>query len=189
MKKIVYSKFVFFTIAAVVLWLKSYLVYLVEFNLDVENGTQQFLLFLNPLSSMLVFLGIALFAKGRNVGRMILTIYTIMTVFLYANIVFYRFNSDFITLPVLTQTSNFGSIGSSVASLTTWTDMLYFIDVIILFVLYMWSKKEWSLTRLNWKLPVLVMATGVVVFTINLSLAEADRPQLLKRTFDRNYIV
>src|SRR5699024_8585905 len=27
------------------------------------------------------------------------------------------------------------------------------------------------------------------VFAINLGLAEADRPQLLKRTFDRNYIV
>src|SRR5699024_2122185 len=28
-----------------------------------------------------------------------------------------------------------------------------------------------------------------IVFSINLGLAEADRPQLLKRTFDRNYIV
>lgn len=189
MKKIVSSKMGFFSIAAIVLWLKSYFAYLVEFNLDIQNSIQQFLLFINPISSMLVFLAIALFAKGRNVGRMIIAIYTFMTVFLYANIVFYRFNSDFITLPVLTQTSNFGSIGSSVVSLMQWSDLLYFVDVILLIALYVWSKNEWSLTRLNWKLPVLVMTTGVVVFSINLSLAEADRPQLLKRTFDRNYIV
>src|SRR5699024_9641672 len=30
---------------------------------------------------------------------------------------------------------------------------------------------------------------GAIVFAVNLGLAETDRPQLLKRTFDRNYIV
>src|SRR5690625_2068327 len=37
--------------------------------------------------------------------------------------------------------------------------------------------------------PLLVLAAGVIAFTVNLGLAEADRPQLLKRTFDRNYII
>src|SRR5699024_8407787 len=79
--------------------------------------------------------------------------------------------------------------GSSIISLMHWTDFLYFIDIALLIGLYIYSKSNWTLTRLNWKVPALVMATGVLVFTVNLSLAEADRPQLLKRTFDRNYIV
>src|SRR5699024_8295274 len=33
------------------------------------------------------------------------------------------------------------------------------------------------------------LTTGVLAFSINLGLAELDRPQLLKRTFDRNYMV
>lgn len=189
MKNFISSKMGFFTIAAIFIWLKSYFVYLYEFNLDIQNAMQHFLLLINPISSTLVFLGIALFARGRRVGGYIIIIHILMSVLLYANVVFYRFNSDFITLPVLTQTSNFGSLGSSIASLVAWTDMLYLVDIIILIVLFRKSKQIWSAERMRFKRPLLIMATGVLVFTINLGLAEADRPQLLKRTFDRNYIV
>src|SRR5690625_5010078 len=112
-----------------------------------------------------------------------------MSVLLYANVVFYRFNNDFITLHVLTLTGNFGSLGSSIASLAAWPDLFYATDVIILIALYVWSRHDWSLDRINIKKPALILMAGLVVFSINLGLAEADRPQLLKRTFDRNYIV
>src|SRR5690625_6061588 len=108
MKNFISSRMGFFTIAAIFIWLKSYVVYLTEFNLDIQNLMQHFLLLVNPISSTLVFLGIALFARGRRVGGYILIIHIFMSLLLYANVVFYRFNSDFITLPVLTQTSNFG---------------------------------------------------------------------------------
>src|SRR5690625_7266695 len=121
--------------------MKSYFVYLFEFNLDIQNSMQQFLLFINPISSAFVFLGLALFDKGRRVAKYIIVVYTFMSVFLYANIVFYRFNSDFITLPVLTQTSNFGSLGSSVASLIEWTDIFYALDIIILIILFSYSRQ------------------------------------------------
>src|SRR5690625_620095 len=179
----------FFTIAALFIWLKSYLIYLFEFNLDIQNGLQHFLLFINPLSSTLIFLGIALFARGRRVGGYIWLIHFFMSVLLYSNVVFYRFNSDFITIPLLTQTSNFGSLGSSVINLMEWHDALYFLDVVILLVLFLTSKQIWSNERMKLRRPALIIAAGVLVFSVNLALAEMDRPQLLKRTFDRNYIV
>lgn len=179
----------FFTIAALFIWLKSYIIYLYEFNLDIQNGLQHFLLFINPLSSTLIFLGIALFARGRRVGGYIWFIHLFMSILLYSNVVFYRFNSDFITLPVLTQTSNFASLGSSIASLMSWHDILYSLDVIILLILFLTSKQVWSNERMKVRRPLVIMAIGVIVFSINLGLAEMDRPQLLKRTFDRNYIV
>src|SRR5699024_4688304 len=233
MKKLTVSKMNFFFIAVILLWLKSYFLYLIEFNLDVSNGIQQFLLFFNllssaliflgiaffvkvsksgiwiitiysfmilflfdkslfffnPLSSALIFLGIALFAKGRKAGIWIITIYSLMSLFLYAQAVFFRANSDYITLPTLTQTSNFGSLGGSIASLITWTDLFYALDIVVLIALYVVSRKGWSLSRMKLRKPLLVITAGVVAFAINLGLAEADRPQLLKRTFDRNYIV
>ncbi len=179
----------FFTIAALFIWLKSYIIYLFEFNLDIQNGLQHFLLFINPLSSTLIFLGIALFARGRRVGGYIWIIHFFMSVLLYANVVFYRFNSDFITLPLLTQTSNFGSLGSSVINLMAWHDILYFLDVALLLYLFLTSKQIWSNERMKLRRPILIISAGVLVFSINLALAELDRPQLLKRTFDRNYIV
>src|SRR5699024_9612223 len=189
MKKILSSKMGFFSVAVVLLWLKSYLIYLTAFNLDIENEVQQFLLFFNPLSSALIFLGIALFAKGKRAGIWIIIIDTLMSFLLYANVVFYRANNDFITIPMLTQTSNFGSLGGSIASLVEWYDLLYIVDIVILIAAFVWTRKSWSSERMKIKKPLLVLAAGVITFAVNLGLAEADRPQLLKRTFDRNYIV
>src|SRR5690625_2570290 len=144
MKNFISSKMGFFTIAAIFIWLKSYMAYLFEFNLDIQNMMQHFLLLINPISSTLVFLGIALFARGRRVGGYMIIIHALMSLLLYANVVFYRFNNDFITLPVLTQTSNFGSLGSSIASLVAWTDLFYLVDILILIVLFRKSKQIWS---------------------------------------------
>src|SRR5699024_8378514 len=116
-------------------------------------------------------------------------IHSFMSLLLYANVVFYRFNSDFITLPILTQTSNFGSLGSSILSLVVWTDLFYALDIVLLIGLFIFSRQVWSGERMKLRNPVIILAAGVMIFTINLALAEADRPQLLKRTFDRNYIV
>src|SRR5690625_3410365 len=189
MKKTLTSKFGFFWTAVIFIWIKSYLVYLFEFNLDIQNNIQQFLLFFNPISSALIFLGIALFAKGKRAGIWIITIELLMGLLLYANVVFYRFNTDFITLPVLTQTSNFSSLGGSIASLVTWTDLLYMIDIVILIGLFIWSKHHWSSKRMSFRKPAFIILIGIISFAVNLGLAEGDRPQLLKRTFDRNYIV
>ncbi|WP_042142256.1 LTA synthase family protein [Paucisalibacillus sp. EB02] len=189
MKKVFTSKMSFFFVAVMLLWLKSYLIYVNEFNLDIKNGVQGFLLFFNPLSSALVFLGFALFAKGRRAGIWIIIIDALMSFLLYANVVYYRFNNDYITLPTLTQTDNFGSLGSSIASLMNWTDIVYALDVVILIALFIWLKKGWSTERISRKKPILVLIIGLIAFSINLGLAEADRPELLKRTFDRNYIV
>src|SRR5699024_4043918 len=184
MKKALTSKFGFFCIAVVLIWIKSYLIYLIEFDLDIQNSIQQFLLFFNPISSALIFLGIALFAKGKRVGFWIIMIEFLMGFLLYANVVFYRFNTDFITLPVLTQTSNLWSLGESIISLISWTDLFYTVDLIILIVLFLISFKHWSEERMSFKKPALILITGVIAFVVNLNLAEADRPQLLERTFD-----
>src|SRR5690606_6234846 len=132
MKKVLTSKMSFFFVAVILLWLKSYLIYSTEFNLDIKNGTQEFLLFFNPLSSALIFLGIALFAKGKRVVLWIIVMDALMSFLIYANVVYYRFNNDYITLPTLSQTDNFGSLGGSIASLMNWTDIFYALDVVIL---------------------------------------------------------
>src|SRR5699024_181721 len=88
-----------------------------------------------------------------------------------------------------TQTDNFGSLGGSIVSLVEWHDLFYAFDVILLIALFIWIKPNWSSTRVQLRKPLLVIMAGVIAFAVNLGMAEADRPQLLKRTFDRNYIV
>nr|WP_164670418.1 LTA synthase family protein [Virgibacillus doumboii] len=188
-KNISVSKMGFFFIAVGLLWIKSYLTYVYEFNLDIQNAMQEFLLFFNPLSSALIFLGIALFAKGKRAGIWIIVADFLMSFLLYANVVYYRSATDYITLPTLTQTDNFGSLGGSIVNLMAWHDLLYAVDIILLITLYVWSRKTWSVSRLKMWKPALVLVAGVMALAVNLSLATEDRPELLTRTFDRNYIV
>ncbi|WP_373288510.1 LTA synthase family protein [Lentibacillus kapialis] len=183
------TKMGFFLLALALFWVKTYIIYLSEFNLGVSNLLQHFLLFFNPLSSGLILLGIALFFKGKRFGVTLLVIDTLLTLFLYANVVFYRFYDDFITIQTLMQTENAGSIGKSFLGLAEWHDFFYALDLIVLAVLFFKWKTDWSPARFGFKKPATVMAAGVLAFTINLGLAEIDRPQLLERVFDNNYIV
>lgn len=189
MKDYLVSKMGFFWLAVMLLWMKTFIIYIAEFNLGLGSIIQYILVFFNPLSSALLFLGIALFAKGRRAGGFIIVIDAILSVILYANVVYYRFNSDFITLPTLIQTSNFGSLGGSILNLVAVHDVLYAFDLIVLITLFMKTKANWTLSRKSLRKPVLVLTAGAIAFSINLGLAEIDRPQLLKRTFDRTYIV
>jgi lipoteichoic acid synthase len=179
----------FFAVAVLLFWLQTYVIYKVEFNLGEQGLMQEFLLLLNPVSSAVIFLGLTLFSSGKKLGRRLLIAYFLMTFILYANVVFYRFNSDFITIATMLQTSNFGSLGTSVASLVMWHDILYIIPFAFLVMLYFKSKHQWNPSRIKLKKSVGVVTAGVLIFFVNLGLAEIDRPQLLERTFDRNYLV
>jgi len=188
-KKIISTKLRFFAIAVLLFWLQTYVIYKVEFNLGVDGAIQEFLLFFNPLSSGVIFIGIALFSSGKKMGRRIIILYFVLSFILYANVVYYRFNSDFITIATMMQTSNFSSLGGSIASLVAWHDLFYLLPFILLIILYRISKHNWNMERLKLKKTLAVLTAGVLIFLVNLGLAEADRPQLLQRTFDRNYLV
>lgn len=63
----IFNKYIgFFFLAVFFLWMKTYIVQLTQLDLGIENNLQKFLLFINPLGSSLLFLGFALFFKGRK---------------------------------------------------------------------------------------------------------------------------
>ena len=113
----------------------------------------------------------------------------LLSILLYANVVYYRFFSDFITFPTLTQTNNFGDLGGSILALLHLYDPLYFLDTIILIVLVATKFANPKPIRVAKHKLSLVFVAGILLFSVNLGLAESDRPELLTRTFDRNYIV
>ncbi|MGX6444157.1 LTA synthase family protein [Neobacillus sp. K501] len=177
----------FFAIAVVLFWIKTYAAYQIEFSLGIDNTLQKFLLFINPLSSALFFFGFALLFKKRVKLVMIVTNF-ILSFLLYANIAYYRFFSDFITVPVLMSTkTNAGQLGDSALSLMSPFDFLYFTDFFVLIVLALTVFKKVTVeSRKSFKV---VLLFSITVFLFNLGLAEKDRPQLLSRSFDRNYLV
>lgn len=176
-------------LAIIATWIKTYVIYKTSFNIKIENGMQELILFLNPLAFVLFAYGISLYfksEKGRN--RYLITISSIMAFVLYANVVFYRFFNDFITLPVLFQTTNFGDLGSSVFESIYFYDILYFIDIAIIVAAIKWLP-EATRTVAKPLFRRLYFVSVVAVLFMNLGLAEAERPQLLTRIFDREMLV
>ncbi|RBW70649.1 LTA synthase family protein [Bacillus taeanensis] len=182
-----FSKYAVFLLAALLLWLKTYLVNKFYFDLSIENAMQEFILFINPLSSVVLFLGISLFFSSKIRNRIILIISFIASFVLFANIVFYRFFTDFITIPVLFQTSNMGDLGNSVWSLIELSDCIFFADVFLLaFIMKFTTFKTFETNK---KEIALVFTSVALLFAINIGLAETERPQLLTRTFDRSMLI
>nr|WP_295969725.1 LTA synthase family protein [uncultured Bacillus sp.] len=179
----------FFLLAVFFLWIKTYLIQLTQFDLGIENKLQQFLLFLNPLGSSLLFLGLALFFKGRRKYIWLITIDLLMSFLLYANILYYRFFNDFITLPTIFQTQNFGDVSSSVSSLLEPYDFLFFLDLVLLIGLLAFKIVKIEDKDISRRKRAALFSLALGISCLNLALAEADRPQLLTRGFDRNYVV
>jgi len=178
-----------YIVAVLMLWIKTYISQLSQFDLGVEGIIQQFLLLINPLGSAMLFLGFSFLFKGKRKYTSLVVVYTLMSIVLYANIVYYRFFSDFITLPTLSQTQNFGDLGGSVLSLLKPYDILFFVDVFVMFYLRFSRKIQKESNRLGYKKATAIIAFALAVSILNLGLAETNRPQLLTRGFDRNYIV
>jgi phosphoglycerol transferase MdoB-like AlkP superfamily enzyme len=188
MRKKSFSKISFLLLATLFMWIKTYIVYKTSFDIKIENFTQEVILFINPLSFLLLIFGIGLFMKEKNRNRYIFGASIFVTGLLLANMVFYRFFNDFLTIPVLFQTSNMGDLGSSISGLFLPTDILMFVDIAILFWLLKKPtfKSASQLTRKERSAYFLLVAA---VFFFNLGLAETERPQLLTRSFDREMLV
>jgi lipoteichoic acid synthase len=176
--------------ASLLLWIKTYIVYKTSFDIKIENTMQEIILFMNPLSFLLFIFGIGLLMKkDKSRTRYIIITSFILSFILYGNVVFYRFFDDFLTLPVLFQTSNFSDLGGSASAIIGWKDLFYFADVILLIAFIKFMPKWFSLKNYSRasRRAYFLVATALVFF--NLGLAESERPQLLTRTFDREMLV
>ncbi|HET7577638.1 MAG TPA: LTA synthase family protein [Bacillales bacterium] len=181
------KKYVIFLTAVGALWLKTYIVYQNEFNLPIENHTQALILLFNPLSSAIIFLGFSLFFSGNAQKRALLIMNLISSVILYANVVYYRNFDDFITLPVLFETMNLSDLAGSVLTIMKPSDLFYFTDTF--FLLALLKRVRYQPLKANQKTLSALFAFALVLLTINVAMAEVQRPQLLTRTFDREKLV
>jgi lipoteichoic acid synthase len=184
------SNFLLPVIATFFLWMKTYVVYKTSFHFKIENKLQEFILFINPISFLLIIFGFSLYFKTDKIRTHYIWVTSFLLSFiLYANVVFYRFFNDFITMPILFQTSNFGELGDSATSEMHWWDFVYFLDLLIIFLIIKIKRYKTNFVPMYkvYRRNYFLISVGIFIF--NLGLSEAERPQLLTRTFDRELLV
>lgn len=190
MNKRAWPKHSVLIIAIVATWLTTYVGYRTSFNMKIDNMMQEFILFMNPLSFLLFVYGMALFMKStKKRNAYLLIISTITSIIMFSNAVFYRFFNDFITIPVLFQTSNFGDLSSSISANIEVTDMFFFTDVFLIWLATKLIVERESTVQRGKIARKLYFVGTAAIMMINLGLAETERPQLLTRSFDRELLV
>ncbi|WP_213667674.1 polyglycerol-phosphate lipoteichoic acid synthase LtaS [Staphylococcus capitis] len=183
------SLFAFFLLTVFTITLKTYFSYYVDFSLGVKGLVQNLILLMNPYSLIALTLSVFLFFKGKKAFWFMFIGGFLLTFLLYANVVYFRFFSDFLTFSTLNQAGNVESMGGAVGASFKWYDFVYFIDTIIYLIILIF-KCNWLDTRaFSKKFVPVVMAASVALFFLNLAFAETDRPELLTRTFDHKYLV
>lgn len=179
----------FVIIMALAVWLKTYLITRFNFDLKIESSTQELILFISPLAASLAFVGLALFSTGEKRNYIALCINFLLTIVLVGNVMFYDFYSDFVTLPVLGQTSNFGQLGGSIIEILNYKIILAFVDIVFFFILLKKKSLVFKTERVTHSTRLLYFLLTIGVFFANLHLAEKERPELLTRSFDRVMLV
>lgn len=183
----------FFILAVLFYWAKTYFAYTIEFNLGVTGALQHFILLINPFPTIIVLMSLGLYFKDSKKSHIAMwIIHFLASLLLFANILYYREFADFLTTNVAVGAGSVttGLFSATANILNAW-DFVYWIDVVLLG--YILFKRKWN-SQIQSK-PVFKKAAlmttlaGVVFFGVNLGLSEMNRPQLLLRTFDRNYIV
>lgn len=184
------KKLVFFSLVIVLFWIKTYIAYQTEFNLGVSGTVQQVLLAFNPIPFALILFGIALLFRGKISYWIMMVIDWIESIWLFANILYYREFSDFLTLGVIKSSGSVSNnLGLSISKIIHPADFFVYIDVIVLTLLLITRVIRVDHRPVRYRQGFISIVSGLFLFAVNLGAANQNRPQLLTRTFDNNYIV
>ena len=184
------TRFGFFGLAVFLFWVKTYYAYKTYFTLGAKGGIQQFLLLINPIPAGILLFGIALYFKGKWSYWLMVIIDALESTWIFANILYYREFSDFISMGVIKGSGAAGNnLSKSLSSIIHPADFLVYLDVIILILLLICRIIRMDSHPFRKRNAVAVTLVSLVLMFADFGMANANRSGLLTRTFDNNYIV
>lgn len=180
----------FFFLMTALFWLKTYIAYRTKFTLGVESPIQQFILALNPLPTALLLFGIALYFRGKLSYWLMLIIDALQTTWLFANILYYREFSDFLSIGIVKGSGSVdNNLGKSLAGILHFSDLFVYLDVLVLIILLLTKLIKVDKRPLKKRFAATMTIFSIALMMVDYGLSVKDRSGLLTRTFDNNYIV
>ncbi|MEX2785210.1 LTA synthase family protein [Streptococcus sp. H49] len=172
-------------------WLKNLWAYNIDFSLDVGNLYQIFLTVINPLPIALLVLGLPLYITNTKAFYTVeIVLYIILNFLLLANVIYFSEFTDFITVStMLASGSASAGLGDSALNLLKPGYIVYILDLFFLIYVFVRKKVKTDSRSFNKRAAFAVTALSGLFFSINLFMAEVDRPQLLTRGFSNTYLV
>ncbi|WP_096185947.1 LTA synthase family protein [Evansella halocellulosilytica] len=175
-----------------VIWLKTFIVSIFTFNLNINQVFEGVIFALNPLAFLLVVFSIGLLMKPNIQSKYYFVISLLLTVVLYSNAVYYREFSDVITLPMLVMSTNMGDLSTSIIELIQWYDLFFFIDIFIIGFLIMKKPQYLSVRQTPLKQGKHKYAIIAVTALTIVGVSQADRlgtSDTRAHSFNRDHLV
>lgn len=180
----------FFFLTIVLFWIKTYIVYQTEFTLGAKGSVQEFLLLINPIPAGLLIFGIALYFRGRLAYWLMMIISFLESTWIFANIVYYREFSDFLSVGIIKGSGDVSNnLSKSLSEIIHPSDFAVYLDVILLILLLVFKVIKIDKRPLKRRYAFTMTVVSLGLIGAEFGMANADRSGLLTRTFDNNYIV
>ena len=178
-----------FLLAGFIFGIKTYIVYRFIFQIEIDNLMQELIILVNPFITSIVFFGISIWIQNPLKQNAFIKYSALVgTIIIYFNLLFYRSFTDFLTIPQLFQMSNLSDLSTSIVSLIKIYDIFLFADVFIIW--YLCKKlKDTEMRVYTKRNKMLALVIFLLMLSGNFLMAEVERPQLLSRGFDREYLV
>lgn len=180
----------FYLLVVFLFCLKTYIAYQTKFTLGTKGSLQEFILAINAIPAALLTFGIALYFNGKLKYWLLMIVDFIESTWIFANIVYYREFSDFLSMGIIKGSGNVqNNLGKSLMEILHASDFFVYIDIVILIILLIARViKVDHRPFKKWKAFAVSLASFALMGG-EYALASTDRSGLLTRTFDNNYIV
>lgn len=179
----------FLTLLLLCYWAKTIFVGYVDFNLKFSDPYQHFIMWLSPIGMTLIILSIGLYLSRpllSYIGILVLDI--VSTILLYSNVIYNRQFSDYVTFNTMLSSSKVSKgLGMSALSLVHVTDVLIWLDLIVIVVLLFMKKIKIDQKSYGIMKPFAITSIGFLILGLNVTLAETARPRIFVNTYDRSY--
>ena len=181
----------FFGLVVSLLWVKTIFAYIYDFNfLGVSSILEFLILLINPIAISVLLLGISfVFKKSRYFYTWIAIMLVILTALLFTNVLYYREFSQFITINTIMGYKFVNQGLASSATLLEFHDILYWLDIIILPILFITKRIKFDKQKISLRFFYGLVTGALLLGTFNVALANVSRPQLITRQFDNTYMV
>lgn len=179
----------FLTLLLAAYWAKTIFVGYVDFNLKFSDPYQHFIMWLSPIGMTLIILSLGLYLARPILSYIIILVLDIVsTILLYSNVIYNRQFSDFVTFNTMLSSSKVSKgLGMSALSLLHITDVLIWLDIIVIIVLLFMKKIKIDQKSYGIMKTFAITSLGFLILAVNITLAETARPRIFVNTYDRTY--
>jgi lipoteichoic acid synthase len=174
-------------ITILIMWIKTVFVMFLGFDLNILSAAEIPAVLVSPGGSLILLFGFSFYFSKTFKPFLFWVAWVVANALLYGDLLYYRFYTDFVTLPILFQFDNVGGLGPSTLELMSPWDLLLFIDLIILPFLIRKRTNKSALVKTKQK--TWFASTGVVLVLLTVVLGLSRSPYLFSASYDRDGLV